>query len=50
MNARRSFLNLGKWRNYKDYLLGMAVTSGAVLVLAGIGLLVIVLGSLVFRR
>ena len=50
MGPRRSFLNLREWRNYKDYLLGMAVTAAFVMALVGIGFLLTVLGSLVFRR
>lgn len=50
MNARRSFLNLLEWRNYRDYLLGMATTVLFVLALAGVGFALVVLGRLVFRR
>lgn len=50
MNSRRSFLNLREWRNYKDYLLGMAVTAAFVMALVGVGLLLVVVGSLVFGR
>jgi hypothetical protein len=50
MDPRRSFLNLREWRNYKDYLLGMAVTAAFAMALIGIGFVLTFLGSLAFRR
>lgn len=50
MDARRSFLNLREWRNYRDYLLGMATTAVFVLTLVGVGAMLVFLGSLIFRH
>ena len=50
MDVRRSFLNLREWRNYRDYLLGMATSALFVLALVGVGFILVFLGSLAFGR